>query len=48
MKVEGTDFDSIIVLGGDGTFIRAARQHLDMNVPMLGLIWERSVFFKQY
>ncbi|HHW60642.1 MAG TPA: NAD(+)/NADH kinase [Syntrophomonadaceae bacterium] len=37
MKVEGTDFDSIIVLGGDGTFIRAARQHLDMNVPMLGV-----------
>ena len=37
IKAEGTDFDSIIVLGGDGTFIRAARQHLDMNVPMLGV-----------
>lgn len=34
---DGSGIESIIVLGGDGTFIRAARRHLDMNVPMLGV-----------
>ncbi|MEA1960236.1 MAG: NAD(+)/NADH kinase [Bacillota bacterium] len=31
------EVDSIIVLGGDGTIVRAARQHLDINVPILGV-----------
>lgn len=31
------NFDSIIVLGGDGTMIRAARQYADRNVPILGV-----------
>jgi len=29
--------DSIIVLGGDGTMIRTARQYLEQNVPVLGV-----------
>lgn len=29
--------DSIIVLGGDGTLIRAARQYAEQDVPMLGV-----------
>lgn len=31
------EFDSIIVLGGDGTMIRAARQYADRNIPILGV-----------
>lgn len=30
-------FDSIMVLGGDGTMIRAARQYVEQDVPMLGV-----------
>lgn len=30
-------FDAIIVLGGDGTMIRAARQYVERDVPMLGV-----------
>ena len=30
-------FNAIIVLGGDGTMIRAARQYLEHNVPVLGV-----------
>lgn len=30
-------FDSIIVLGGDGTMIRAARQYVERDVPVLGV-----------
>lgn len=33
----GAEFDSIIVLGGDGTMIRAARQYVERNVPILGV-----------
>jgi len=30
-------FEAIIVLGGDGTMIRTARQYADRNVPVLGV-----------
>lgn len=29
--------EGIIVLGGDGTMLRAAREHLGMNIPMIGV-----------
>lgn len=32
-----TGIDSIIVLGGDGTMIRTARQYLEMGAPILGV-----------
>lgn len=31
------NFDAIIVLGGDGTMIRAARQYAERGVPLLGV-----------
>lgn len=35
--ITSEEFDSIIVLGGDGTMIRAARQYVENNVPILGV-----------
>lgn len=33
----GQDVDFIIILGGDGTFLRAVRQYGQKNIPMLGV-----------
>ncbi|MEA4923933.1 MAG: NAD(+)/NADH kinase [Syntrophomonadaceae bacterium] len=35
--ITSESFDAIMVLGGDGTMIRAARQYLERNVPVLGV-----------
>lgn len=35
--ITSEDFDAIIVLGGDGTFIRSTRQYVHKNVPILGV-----------
>ena len=35
--ITSEEFDSIIVLGGDGTLIRSARQYVHKNVPVLGV-----------
>jgi NAD+ kinase len=35
--IAGEAIDSIIVLGGDGTLIKAARQYAELNVPVLGV-----------
>jgi NAD+ kinase len=36
-EITSENFDAIIVLGGDGTMIRAARQYLEKDVPVLGV-----------
>jgi NAD+ kinase len=36
-EITSEAFDSIIVLGGDGTMIRAARQYSEKQVPVLGV-----------
>ncbi|MEQ8200975.1 MAG: NAD(+)/NADH kinase [Syntrophomonadaceae bacterium] len=35
--ITSESFEAIIVLGGDGTMIRTARQYADRNVPVLGV-----------
>jgi NAD+ kinase len=35
--ITSENFDAIIVLGGDGTMLRAARQYVERDVPMLGV-----------
>lgn len=37
VDTSGEPVDSIIVLGGDGTMIRASRQYGELGVPMLGV-----------
>ncbi len=37
IDISGEELDSIIVLGGDGTLIRAARQYAELDVPVLGV-----------
>jgi NAD+ kinase len=37
VDISGEGIDSIIVLGGDGTLIRAARQYAELDVPVLGV-----------
>ena len=34
---EDTNADCMIVLGGDGTVLRAARETVEMNIPIIGV-----------
>ena len=36
--------DLIIVFGGDGTLLNSARQYLEYEIPILGVIWGMLVF----
>jgi NAD+ kinase len=42
--VEGDDVDLAVVLGGDGTTLRALHRFLDTNVPVLGVNFGRVGF----
>ena len=33
----GPDTECIVVLGGDGTMIRAARDYVKLSIPMIGI-----------
>jgi len=38
---DSLDVECAIVLGGDGTIIRCATHLMNMNIPILALIWGR-------